>query len=150
MNLNQICQELIKKFPLYEERLIEHIKTYNGEILGHVFFGDEFNVALIDMIKIELGQITEVILSYTFTDEIIKMLSKDNQVIKKHCEFIELMWLKGDEDVKNIVDVTLLERLSDDREVWKRFGKYISPRFKRYINEYLLKNNNMMYHVNKL
>ena len=150
LNLNQTCQELIKKFPIYEKRLKNHMKEYNGEILGHVFFGDEFNNGLIDMIKFELGQIAEVILSYTFTDEVINMLREDNQVIKKHCEFIELMWLKGDKHVKNIVDVTILERLSDDVEIWKRFGRYISPKFKRYINEDLLKKNNMMYHVNKL
>ena len=56
----------------------------------------------------------------------------------------------GDESVKNVVDVTILERLSDDHVIWQRFGKEISPAFKRYINEDLLKSNGMMNSVEKL
>ena len=56
----------------------------------------------------------------------------------------------GDEAVKNVVDVTLLERLSDDEAVWLSFGKYISDDFKEYINEELLKDNIAMFHVGKL
>ena len=60
------------------------------------------------------------------------------------------MWRYGDEAVKNVVDVTLLERLSDDEAVWLSFGKYISDDFKEYINEELLKDNIAMFHVGKL
>ena len=49
-----------------------------------------------------------------------------------------------------MVDVTLLERLSDDEAVWLSFGKYISDDFKEYINEELLKDNIAMFHVGKL
>lgn len=54
---------------------------------------------------------------------------------------IEMMWRYGDERVKNVVDVTLLERLSDNEKVWNPFGKYISQDFKEYINGELLSSN---------
>lgn len=50
-------------------------------------------------------------------------------------------WKYGDDSVRNVVDVTLLERLSDSKEGWQRFGKYISEDFKNYINVELLCNN---------
>lgn len=60
------------------------------------------------------------------------------------------MWSEGDDYVKNVVDVTILKRLSDDEVVWENFSTYISDEFKKYINEDLLKNNIMMYGVKKL
>ena len=51
------------------------------------------------------------------------------------------MWKKGNEEVNNVVDVTILERLSDDIEIWNRFGEYISDEFKRYINDEAIANN---------
>ncbi|MDE6731295.1 MAG: hypothetical protein K2J77_00265, partial [Oscillospiraceae bacterium] len=64
--------------------------------------------------------------------------------------FVEEMWRNGADDVVNVVDVTILERLSDDETVWENFGKNISDEFKVYVNEDLLISNNMMYNVKKL
>ncbi|MCM1499830.1 MAG: hypothetical protein NC124_15310 [Clostridium sp.] len=60
------------------------------------------------------------------------------------------MWRNGTADVVNIVDVTIAERLSDDKAVWNRFGENISDEFKAYINDDLLKNNIAMCGVEKL
>ena len=57
---------------------------------------------------------------------------------KGYCSFIEDMWLNGDENVVNIVEVTILERLSDDKSVWNKFGKHISNDFIRFINNVVL------------
>ena len=54
------------------------------------------------------------------------------------------MWKLGDEAVRNVVDVTILERLSDDDSVWQRFGGFISDEFKCYINQEILSSNLMM------
>lgn len=53
------------------------------------------------------------------------------------------MWEKGDEAVCNVVDVTILERLSDEDTIWQRFGKLISSEFKCYINQEVLSKNLM-------
>lgn len=60
------------------------------------------------------------------------------------------MWRYGEEAVKNVVDVTLLERLSDDEAVWCSFGQYISDDFKKYINEELLIGNIALFMVGKI
>ena len=40
------------------------------------------------------------------------------------------MWIHGDEAVVNVVDVTILERLSDDKETWEKFGTYVTNDFR--------------------
>ena len=52
--------------------------------------------------------------------------------------------------LRNVVDVTILERLSDEDAVWQKFGKAISKEFKEYINEEVLGFNLMMCGVNPL
>ena len=64
--------------------------------------------------------------------------------------FIEYMWLRGDESVQNVVDVTILERLSDDKDVWNNLAVYISEDFKEYINKDLLSQNCAMWHVDPI
>lgn len=128
MNLNQVCEKLIELIPEQKVNLKTCIKENDGELLGHIYFGDEFNNYLIDL----LNDYTEI------------------ETIKKYCNFIEYMWKNGNEDVRNIVDVTILERLSDDNDIWSKFGKNISNEFKDYINNELIPNNVMMNQVNKL
>ena len=72
------------------------------------------------------------------------------ETIKKYCDFVEFMWKSGDKEVANIVDVTILEGLSDDKDIWNKFGENISKEFKEYINDDLIPNNVMMKHVSKL
>lgn len=56
-------------------------------------------------------------------------------MIQLYCKAIEVMWKYGDDIVKNVVDVTILERLSDEEIIWERFGLFSSREFKNYINE---------------
>lgn len=60
------------------------------------------------------------------------------------------MWKNGDDAVINVVDVTILERLSDEKDVWQRFGSFISDEFKNYINNEVLRFNLMMSNVKLL
>lgn len=68
----------------------------------------------------------------------------------KYCSFVEYMWLNGDDYVVNFVEVTILERLSDDKNVWNNFACNISNDFIRYINTKVLVGSTMMWQVNKL
>ena len=121
MEKTEFADKLIDIFPDKTDSLSNHYEYY-GEMLGHIFFAEEIN------------------------EPLVELLYKDTntELIKKYCKFIQDMWEFGTEEVVNIVDVTILERLSDDKRVWHNFGKYISPDFKRYINEVSIPNNSMM------
>lgn len=127
MNKEECAKELIKQFPEKEDALSMHYIDY-GEILPHVFFSEEVNVPLIALLH----------------------ENKDAKTILKYCALIETMWSVGTEDIQNVVDVTILERLSDEENVWRRFGTYISDEFRRYINDSIIKENCMMWGVSRL
>ena len=118
------ADKFVSLFPYKKQILDKHYSDFN-ELLGHVYFADALN------------------------EPLIKMLSQqdDESRILECCSFIEDMWLNGDEDVVNIVEVTILERLSDDKSVWDKFGKYISNDFIRFINDVVLTENAMMWQV---
>ena len=107
------CAELLAdKIPGAVQIHKEHFNHYN-EILLHVLAGDIINVPLIKL----LGE------------------NKQRNLIKIYCDTVEKMWHYGDETVKNVVDVTVLEYISGREKEWQVFGKYISDEFKNYINE---------------
>lgn len=127
MDKKDFAEELIRIFPEKAEALATHYKDY-GELLAHIFFAEEINVPLFELL----------------------INNQNKEIIREYCDFIEKMWLFGTEDVKNVVNVTILERLSDDKDVWMRFGTQISDKFKQDINEYILKENAMMWNTPKL
>lgn len=88
-----------------------------GEVLLHIYASDEVGNQLFDLLQ----------------------KNEDVLLIEIYCKVIELMWKYGTDEVVNVVDVTLLERLSDDIIVWNRLGEYISVEFKEYINNDSLK-----------
>lgn len=123
----QFANKLVELFPEKKQALIQHYEDF-GELRGHIFFGNEINVPLFDLLqKNEAGN-----------------------KVSSYCRFIEEMWKNGTDDVVNIVNVTIVERLSDDETVWIRFGKNISNEFKLYINDNLIKSNIAMCGVKKL
>lgn len=90
LNLVECVKCFNDTFPEHELVYKEHLIDY-GEIIGHVFFGDVINIP--------------------FT----QLLSKNDNIdaIRKYADFINLMFDKGDEAVKNIVMVTILEYVGD-------------------------------------
>lgn len=99
------------------ELLRQHMEDYDGEILLHIFVPDMVYFPLIECIK-----------------------SKDEAGVGKYCGCIERLWNEGDEEVRNVVDVSVLECLTDYDDIWQAFGKHISADFKNYINnEYIPK-----------
>lgn len=119
------CIDLVKKINRSgSEKLMEHKKDY-GEVLLHIYLCEEIGEPLFALLK--SGSHSGFSLIYS--------------------KIIELLWQYGDAAVKNVVDVTLLERLSDEDVVWNRFGKLISEEFRQYINGELLLGNCMMWGV---
>ncbi len=123
MKLNkQQCADLIANINVNGNQVIEdHLNNF-GEILLHILAGDLITEPLIELLR----------------------WNKQTELITEYCNLIEHMWRDGNDDVINVVDVTILERLSDDGKIWNRFGNYISDEFKRYINEEQIPNNLMM------
>ena len=128
ITINECADLLAGLEPDGKELLKEHIECF-GEILLHIFAGDITNERLI---------------------ELLMERNRNEETIQSYCNAIELMWKEGDDAVVNVVEVTILERLSDDDDVWQKFGTYISEEFKCYINEELLITNAMMCGVEKL
>lgn len=120
MNKNECALYLSENLSNGREILADHTETY-GEILLHVLAGDMINIPL--------------------TACLTENKAED---IKTYCKAVEHMWKYGDDDVVNVVDVTVLEYISDDPVIWQRFGSFISGDFKRYINNDVIKNNIMM------
>ena len=120
------CANIMADLAPDGQEILEKHQADFGEILLHVLAGELITEPLIELFKF-----------HTFpTDRIAK--------IECYCQVIETMWKNGDADVVNVVDVTILERLSDEDKVWQQFGTFISDEFKQYINNELLVTNLMM------
>ncbi|WP_310603244.1 DUF7674 family protein [Anaerosporobacter sp.] len=117
----EACAAQMMELPNGKSIYEEHLADYE-EILLHVLASELISQPLIELL----------------------CLNKQCDLINQYCDMVELMWRDGTEDVVNVVDVTILERLSDEEMIWKRFGEYISDEFRRYINEELLPQNDMM------
>lgn len=121
MNKIECARMLYETLPDGNKIYIEHMQAY-GEVLLHVLAGDLINEPLIELLR----------------------RNKNKELIQLYCKLIERMWQEGDAEVVNVVDVTVLERLSDELDVWKYFGDYVSEEFKMYVNEDVIPNNLMM------
>ena len=129
LNKDQFAELFMQEFPDQKDKALEDIEFF-GEVLGHVFYTN---------------------MLFHEPDLRKMLLTEENPVlIRKYCQFIERMWLDGDDAVINIVAVSLLEDLSDDELCWFHFGKDISEDFKRYINTEVIPNNILMTQVSPL
>lgn len=117
-NLN--AKLLCDFFPEYKE-LICGIDSGLGENLPHCLYGNFFN----PLIK-----------------SLLKNSTKANiEAAKKIFEFYEILAGSGDDEVKNLLQVTLLEYLWDDRSIYLSAVKYMGCNTKiinEEIGKYLL------------
>ena len=111
MDINECAKMLAEKLP-DGRRIYDRHMEIHGKVLMHVLAGDIIDLPLVKLLKAD----------------------DSPDIIKLYCGVIEEMWRKGDDNVVNVVEVTVLEYLTDDGEVWQRFGKYISHDFRCYIN----------------
>ena len=117
--------ELTKIFPDKAAALTQHYADYDNQLREHIFFADEINTPLILLLQ----------------------SNTDKKTIQQYCSFIEEMYYNGDEDIKNVVEVTILEQLSDEKKTWLCFGTYLSNEFIREINTVLIPRNTMLPNV---
>ena len=123
------CAYLIADLTSGGRKILEqHQKDY-GDVLLHLLSLDLIAEPLFELLKHQEDSVDD---------------------IEMYCKAIELMWDNGDDEVVNVVDVTILERLSDEDSIWQRFGTFLSDRFKKYINEEVLVYNLMMGGVKEL
>ena len=121
MGPDEFARKLTVLFPEKETALSAHHTEY-GDLLSHVFFSEQIKGPLVRLL----------------------WANTDVPTIKRYCAFIEEMWKLGDAETVNIVDVTILEELSDDSTAWRNLREYITPEFVDYINSDLLSNNMLM------
>lgn len=91
----------VDRCALYVYRLA--VAWAYGEVLGHVLFC-EINPILSDLLR----------------------SNRDRTQIQKYIGFMEDMYANGDDEVKNIVTVTMLEYLGDDETVLRNAFAYFS------------------------
>ena len=103
----------------------KYASTAGPFMRAHIFFADEINIPLMLLLQ----------------------SNSDKKTIQQYCSFIEEMYYDGDEDVKNVVEVTILEQLSDETKIWLCFGPYLSNEFIREINTVLIPRNTMLPNV---
>lgn len=103
MTKEYFAKKLVREFPEYQRAYQDHLRAY-GEVLGHVFFC-EINPVLSGLLR----------------------SNEDRTQIRKYVDFIEDMYANGDDGVKNIVTVTMLEYLGDDESVLRNAFGYFSP-----------------------
>lgn len=127
MDINECAEMLAEKLPDGRKIYDRHMEMY-GKVLLHVLAGDMIDIPFTVLLKSD----------------------QSPDVIRLYCGVIEEMWRKGDKDVVNAVEVTVLEYLTDDCEVWQIFGKYISHDFRCYINNEFLPDNLHYLNVEKL
>lgn len=113
MNKQEMAEYIVNVFQNYEAYYKEHLTDF-GNVLPHVFASETIN----DPMKTEFE------------------FNAQSEIFNKYCRLIQCLWESGDEEVRNVVDVTILERISDNSLMWKAFGENISLEFK-YCNRNL-------------
>lgn len=123
----QIAQQFLRNIHNQQDIINDYLDE-DKYFLAHVFFGDEFNEPLFNLLEND-GSELEIV---EYTKIIIMMFNIDNSYIR------------------NILDVTIFERLSDSLKVWNRLASFLPNNIIKYINEELIPNNILMNHVKQM
>ena len=109
MDKDSFMAEFLNYFPEYKVDVEQHLIDY-GELLLHVFIGDTLNEKMIVLLN----------------DEI-----KYKSDLKKMFQLLEDMASEGNPDIKELLSVTILERLGDDKILLKKSYKYMGEKTKK-------------------
>lgn len=110
MDVMDAINILIDEFKDLKPVLQEHLDFYE-ELLPHVYF----------------GECNEFFISY---------INEDNpQMLQRLFGVFEIMATEGNDQVKNILCVTILERLGDDRNVLNIARKYMGKETRKLSDE---------------
>lgn len=110
MDIMDTINIFIDEYKDLQPVLQEHIEFYE-ELLPHVYF----------------GECNEFFINY---------INEDNPlVLQKLFSLFEMMATQGNDDVENILCVTILERLGDDRKVLNTARKYMGKETRKLSDE---------------
>ncbi len=111
-NLNE--EFIIKRFPELKEQVEEEMSGL-GEFLPHVIFGNVFNPLTVSLLK---------------QDDYLT-----NKTIIRIFDMYEDLSSNGDNETQNLVQVTLLEYLWDEKITYNRALKLIGEHTKKLWND---------------
>lgn len=106
-----------EQHPVEPKRLKKN-PGYDHQVMLHLFAGDAFTPHLMKCLE-------------TGTDAAPCL------------RLLERMWQEGNSFVRNVLDVTILERLSDDQELWQAVGRQVSPVFRETVNRVIMPGNSV-------
>lgn len=111
MEYKNLAAHFTGEFEEYKRYLQEHIE-FNGEILNHVFFGECSNY-------------------------FIELIGKERDIpkLKELFNYLELMATSVDDEVKELLSVTILAQIGDSKEILKKSYKYMSSETMKASNE---------------
>lgn len=108
LDKDSFMDEFLNYFPEYKVDVEQHLIDYE-ELLLHVFIGATLNEKMIVLLN----------------DEI-----KYKSDLKKMFQLLEDMASKGNSDIKELLSLTILERLGDDKILLKKSYKYMGEKTK--------------------
>ena len=130
MTGKEFLTEYVEWFPEKQNLCEEHISEFS-EILPHIF--------AMQTVNIEINKAFQ---------------NGDTKYFERLCRFVDHLWHlvchDDNDEILNVIDVTILESISDDKTMWQRFGSLISGEFREYINKVVLTGNVIMVHVENL
>lgn len=103
---------LLKRFPELEKQIKEEIE-FNGEVLPHIIFGNVFNPYVIELLK----------------------ENNAKEKLKKIFQFMEELACGKDEKVKELLTLTILARIGDEKDVLKKAYEYMSLSTRKFSDE---------------
>ena len=121
MNTVEMANYITDVFPQNKQYYKEHIRDY-GAVLAHVFTIETINIPMEKDFNV----------------------GSESETFRKYCMLIQSLWENGDDEVRNVIDVTILESISDHKRMWETFGRHISQKFIDYINDEVLTENILM------
>jgi len=110
LNEKNIVVKLLYSIPEIREEYELEFEWWDGEFPGlHNIFGDVFNPFLIRLIK----------------------NNNNLNLLKRTFEFLENMAISNDDNVKNVLSVTVLENLGDDKKILNKSFEYMGANTKK-------------------
>jgi hypothetical protein len=111
MNKSNLVDQFVNEFENFKILLHEHIE-FNNEVLPHVFF----------------GECNDFIMNYLTEDE-------EKDILEDLFSFYERMATEGDDYVRELLAVTILERIGDDNKILNTAYGYMGQETRKLSDE---------------
>ncbi|GAA0216526.1 DUF7674 family protein [Selenomonas dianae] len=94
MNIVEMANYITNIFPENKQYYKEHIGDYET-VLAHVFAIETIDIPMENEFKAHA----------------------ESERFRKYCKLIQCLWENGDDEVRNVIDVTILESISDHEQM---------------------------------